>query len=142
MKLKKLKAISGFEFMIVVCILFAFFLIFIDLMLLFRQIYVVQASNDEIYTKIKSSFRCSDTVNIRNLISKVNGIFYSRNDVPDVSDAGGGAFEYVTPYYKVTVKCSRTGLVFGNFTEYNYNGLLMFRGKKIFSSFTSSASYY
>jgi len=150
----KINASASIEFVVVVSMLFTIMLILVDVFLLFRQIYLVQAFNDEVFTRINMAGVCSkrdrtgtdvpnDTARIIQIISEIPIIIYF-NDASQLSvtQEGNNFFKYENDRYRVNIKCKNDSAIESALTTSFYNGLFMFKNKNVSSGLSSTLSYY
>ncbi len=140
----KLNAAAGFEFLIVSIMIFVFFMVFIDLALYFRQYYLVQAANDEIFVRLDYLASCDNPNNMKNVAAATLNLYYSANfefDMVCEGDSLNRSCSLSDDRMIVNFVCNKNKLDTVT-SEYLYNGIFMFKGSYISSSPSSSVSYY
>ena len=138
----KKHAISGMEFLTVVIILFIIFIILIDLTLYFRQEYLLQAVNDEAFTKIETISDCSNKSSVKNILKSLSDTYFNINRNYTANDIGGGVTVYTAGRYSATLKCDNSNRTEGLSSSFLYDGIFIFKNKRLYSSYSSSVSYY
>ena len=138
----KKHAISGIEFLTVVIILFVLFIILIDLTLYFRQSYILQAVNDEAFTKIETLADCTNKNSINSVLNSLSTVYFNISGNYSTKDIGGGSTKYSLGRYSATIMCNDNKRIDGISSTFLYDGIFIFKNKRMYSSYSSSVSYY
>lgn len=148
MKMKKCSfktGISTFEFLIVVCMLFVAFITLSDISLYLKQPYLVQTFGDEILVELQNAHDCQNqSVTSEIVRNKIRQHF--NRDVNIVVDNPNNfdifVFHDPDTIYAVTVKCRDEYMPETVMAQVEYNGVFMYKHKKIVSEPTASTSSY
>ena len=138
--------ISAFEFLIVVCILFVAFITLSDISLFLKQPYLVQTFGDEILAELQNTHECQNQNITSNIVREKIKKHFNRDVEINVDNPNNfDVFVFHDPNlkYAVTVKCRDEYMPDTVLAQVEYNGIFIYKHKKIVSEPTAAtASYY
>ncbi len=140
-----IKSSSAIEFLAVFSFLFVFFILILDVGLLFRQIYLVQTIADEVTTKLTIEKQCSsDLYKTAQIANNVISFYFTTREF-SYESKNGKAVQLSTDdnKYNFLISCRNEITPDSLIFTYYYKGIIVYRkGRYITSNISVNTTYY
>lgn len=135
-------AASSIEYLIVVCLLFTIFITIVDIGLYFRQPYLIQAFADNLLVDIQNSHDCTNANKTAEIIQKRINKNFSKNENVTNSTTNGNLFTFSSENFTIILACKNNKSPSSLLTQYNYNGIFLYKNHRINSNSSVNLSLY